>query len=112
MEVVEAAAQLQTLKFGGSGPGSAASPPPEERLDAEQAERALPAGEQPPPAQSSDTGGNAPSPSGPCATGPDAVKPLAELQDSDSSDSDSDSDRSSAGEPRGCRGRGTRGLGS
>lgn len=105
MEVVEAAAQLQTLKFGSSGQGSTASPPPEERRDTEQAERAPPAGEQPPPAPSSEAGGSPPPPSSEaCVTGPDAAEPPPVLQASDSSDSDSD--RSSAGEPWGCGGRG------
>lgn len=102
MEVVEAAAQLQTLKFGGSGLESAASPLPEERRDADPEEPAQSAGEQPPPAPSSDAGGNPPPPSETCVTGPDpAAEPPTVLQASDSSDSDSD--RSSA-----CGSRGTR----
>lgn len=107
MEVVEAAAQLQTLKFGGLE--SAASPPPEERRDAEPEERAGPAREQPPPAP--DAGGNPPPPSETCVAGPDAAaEPPTVLQASDSSDSDSD--RSSACGSRGTRVEGTRGLGS
>lgn len=106
MEVVEAAAQLQTLKFGSSGQGPAAPAAFEEPREAEQAERAPPAGEQP-PAPSADAGGNPPqldrsALSEACVTGPDAAEPPPALQASDSSDSDSDSDRSSARAPRGC----------
>lgn len=97
MEVVEAAAQLQTLQFGGSGQGPAAAA--EERPGAEQAERAPPAGEQPPPPTpappSAEAGGSPPQPDRPppseaCVTGPDAAEPPPALQASDDSDSDSD----------------------
>lgn len=117
MEVVEAAEQLETLQFGSSSQGPAAS---EERGDAKQAERGLPAGEQPPAPSAdadADAGGSPPQPDRPppseaCVTGPDAAEPPPALQASDSSDSDSDSDRWSARAPWGCRaGPGGGGLG-
>lgn len=111
MEVVEAAEQLQTLKFGGSGQGPAASPAPEERRDSEQADRAPLAGQQPPPAaQSANAAAGSPPPSEACVTDRDSAEPPPALQASDSSDSDSDSDRSSACEPRGCQHRGGAGA--
>lgn len=117
MEVVEAAAaQLQTLKFGGTGFGAgqgeaapspdtvpASEPPPsgEGAPDAGQDAEVPPAGEQPPElALSTAVGGPEPPPGGTGVPGPGAaelVRPPDSLETSDS-----DSDRSGACGSRGC----------
>lgn len=138
MEVVEAAAaQLETLKFGGTGfggghgeaapspdavPVSEPPPPPPSDEGAPDAGRdagAQPAGEQPPAlALSTAVGGPEPPPGGTGVTGPGAAEPVP-TPDSPGT-SDSDSDRSGACGSRGCgerarvtggRSRGPRGPG-
>lgn len=132
MEVVEAAAaQLETLKFGGigfgGGQGEAAPspdsvpasepppPPPSDKgaPDTGQDAEAQPAGEQAPElALSTAVGRPEPPPGGACVTGPGAADSLET--------SDSDSDRSGAYGSRSCwerarltggRSRGPRGPG-
>ncbi|XP_004450860.2 H/ACA ribonucleoprotein complex non-core subunit NAF1 [Dasypus novemcinctus] len=116
MEVVEAAAaQLETLKFNGTGlgvgegqaaqsPGSASAPEPqrsgEGSLDAGPAAEAQPAGEQPPELALNSAAGGSPAPppqpergSGEnCVTGSGAADSARNRRSLETSDSDSDSD--------------------